>query len=715
MNVLTQPLANLNAFADPVGDETPFRSGAMAKALEGLASIHESRTAVTVITGPIGSGKTCLVRAHFAQLTDGTETAFLCGMRKGETDVLPWIRHAFALGSEDDTEPHAFLTKLHERDCSAVLAVDEAQHLNRDTVGQIVRLAMTEPALCVILIGWASRPGDTTISTDATRAEPVIRLELFNREETRSFLAYQLERAGLAPGYFSAEHADWIHNATGGNPRLINVLGSRAVQMAAKPDGDAFGKNDFDRLVQGFRSARSLIPIDLSALSKGATGTAPSHGPETWTEMAKAAVDVPGRPTRRTGPKYDPKPGTMDAAQVLHGAHPPEAKEPKTDTAIPDREETTRVVAPTPNAPERSHPMAGVVLPTLPESIVERLDAKPGEQEKTEARVPNSADKALVDEDNEIIPKPEPTPVLPDASDFDDGADAGTPRDEGSDLLDPLGDRSTLENDLAQFHPTVISSGFGSDEPRNSQRSAIAGLVLALLLSMGLMTAYVMLTRPDGTLPPDPSRDANQIVRADPTPDADPAIASPSETRSVVPPAVDGADETADPPAVKPAPTGPDVTEETGPDRASEPDIATSSADDLPAAPVVEPRIADEIDVETPPDLGPAAPETAISPRPRALSYRYAFEAGRADLDTLTAAVSGQEISDTIWVTSSSVIEGGNEIIISYFHDADQAGANAIVSTLRARFPDGPPIDLRDYRGFLPSPKVGTLEIHIRR
>lgn len=270
---------------------------AYAVLLYGLAS----RAPITLLTGETGTGKTTLIRRLLAELPEDLVVGLVSCMPPGRAALLDWVM--LSLGEEPGARSgaEAFarfkdLVARHQAEGRRVLLViDEAQtlgaagleelrlltNINADGEEPLQLVLSGQPALRELLAEPALRQVAGRIAADT-------HLSRLSAGETARYVAARLEAAGAPRPLFSAEGCGLVHDAAGGEPRLINILCDLA-------------------LVYGYAAERETIGEDMlrevldAARARGTYGVfAPLPRPLTLVPGGGEAAAKPG-PARRQG------------------------------------------------------------------------------------------------------------------------------------------------------------------------------------------------------------------------------------------------------------------------------------------------------------------------------------------------------------------------------------------------------------------------------
>ena len=197
-----------------------------------------TRAPITVITGEIGAGKTTLLRRLLAEIPEEITVGLVSNMKEGRGELLQWVM--MALGQEfDGDEPYVTLFKrfqdfvidAYARGQRVVLIVDEAQNLGAAALEELRMFsninADKDELLQLILVGQPqlrellNRP---ELAQFAQRVSADFHLEPLSREDTVRYIGRRLEVAGASWKIFPDDVCEMICDATGGVPRLVNIL-----------------------------------------------------------------------------------------------------------------------------------------------------------------------------------------------------------------------------------------------------------------------------------------------------------------------------------------------------------------------------------------------------------------------------------------------------------------------------------------------------------
>lgn len=243
--------------------ELPFGLTPNAELLVNLASHHEAMNVITLalrtgegfvkLTGEVGTGKTLLCRRLISELGDSFATAYLADPMLSPLALRKAVAEELGITFAKGLDAHELLVlirealvAIHEDGQQAVLIVDEAQTLPDESLESIRLLTNLETSerklLQVVLVGQPEldqRLKDPALRQLAQRIVFSQKLGPMLRHETDAYVHARLQGAGSSVDrIFTIRALAAIHRASGGIPRLVNVLAHKSL-MVAYGRGDA--------------------------------------------------------------------------------------------------------------------------------------------------------------------------------------------------------------------------------------------------------------------------------------------------------------------------------------------------------------------------------------------------------------------------------------------------------------------------------------------
>ena len=281
------------------------------------------------LTGEVGTGKTTLCRLLLEQLPENTRVALVLNPKLSPIELLESICDELHLPIADkkgslkglvDTL-NAYLLDAYAQGLRVVLIIDEAQNLSTESLEQVRLLTNletpTQKLLQIILLGQPElreKLNDTELRQLAQRITARYHLTPLDRDETEAYVRHRLAVAGSARSPFSRLALRALYKRSGGVPRLINVIGDRALMAGYAREQGTIGERLVDRAADetlpgttrywlyryGRWAAAALVVLGLAAVAGG------YHAQRQSQEQAALVAAAAAKAAAPVAPKPDP-------------------------------------------------------------------------------------------------------------------------------------------------------------------------------------------------------------------------------------------------------------------------------------------------------------------------------------------------------------------------------------------------------------------------
>jgi type II secretory pathway predicted ATPase ExeA len=215
-----------------------------------------SRALITVVTGEIGAGKTTLLRALLREIPQDLVVGLVSNMQAGRGELLHWVMMALGqkiVPGEGYVELFQrfqdFLIEAYASGRRVVLIFDEAQNISIDSLEELRMLsninADKDQLLQLVLVGQPQlrdllrRP---ELVQFAQRISADFHLEVLKPTEVTTYIEHRLSVAGAKWRIFPQRTCELIAEATGGVPRLVNVLCDMCLVYGFSADSKVIGE-----------------------------------------------------------------------------------------------------------------------------------------------------------------------------------------------------------------------------------------------------------------------------------------------------------------------------------------------------------------------------------------------------------------------------------------------------------------------------------------
>jgi general secretion pathway protein A len=226
----------------------------------------------TVITGEIGSGKTTLLRYLLRRISPSVTVGLISSSPQGRHELLQMILMSLEQSFEGDypilfKRLQDFLYGQFSNGRRTILIIDEAQNLEPEALEhlrmlsninadkfQILQLILVgQPQLREVLMAPKLHQFAQRISSD-------FHLSPLDSKEVAKYVDFRLEAVGARRLLFTEEACALIAIASGGIPRMINVLCDTALVYGFAGERKIVGQ-DIVREVIADKQQHSMFPF----------------------------------------------------------------------------------------------------------------------------------------------------------------------------------------------------------------------------------------------------------------------------------------------------------------------------------------------------------------------------------------------------------------------------------------------------------------------
>jgi general secretion pathway protein A len=226
----------------------------------------------TVITGEIGSGKTTLLRYLLRRITPSVTVGLISSSPQGRHELLQMILMSLEQSFEGDypflfKRLQDFLYGQYANGRRTILIIDEAQNLEPDALEHLRMLSNINAdkfqILQLILVGQPQLREmlmSSRLHQFAQRISSDFHLSPLDAKEVAKYITFRLEAVGSKQPLFTEEACALIASATGGVPRMINVLCDTALVYGFAGDNRVVGQ-EIVRQVIADKQQHSMFPF----------------------------------------------------------------------------------------------------------------------------------------------------------------------------------------------------------------------------------------------------------------------------------------------------------------------------------------------------------------------------------------------------------------------------------------------------------------------
>jgi MSHA biogenesis protein MshM len=227
------------------------------------------------VTGEVGTGKTLLCRRFLSQLDDESITAYIPNPLLDPHGLLLALAEELRVDVDRDDDQHRLLKALNQvlleharAGKRVVVCLDEAQAMPLETLESLRLLSNLETEkrklFQVVLFGQPEldeKLAHESVRQLQQRITFQYHLSPLSRRELEYYISHRLRIAGyMGDRLFNATALDALYRASGGIPRLINVVAHKAL-LAAYGEGHHYvSVSHVRKAARDTPSARRVYP-----------------------------------------------------------------------------------------------------------------------------------------------------------------------------------------------------------------------------------------------------------------------------------------------------------------------------------------------------------------------------------------------------------------------------------------------------------------------
>ena len=250
--VARRPMTAMQPFGLSPDQRFIYRSDAYIWAFEQITTAVRQREGLVLVVGEPGTGKTLLCRTLLSRLSGRHPTCVVVDPCVRIEELLFQMLQDFGVlhtsGHPDRLSRHELVATLHRflaslipLNTTAILVIDEAQHLDPAVLEQLRLLSNCESdrakLVQIVLVGTPALEGVCRTEDMQHLDQRIARrchLRPLSKAEVGGYIENRLTVAGLPPEQFAPPAVNMVATLSGGIPRTVNLLCERSLDISRR-------------------------------------------------------------------------------------------------------------------------------------------------------------------------------------------------------------------------------------------------------------------------------------------------------------------------------------------------------------------------------------------------------------------------------------------------------------------------------------------------
>ncbi len=236
-----------------------------------------------MLTGEIGIGKTTLLRYILNRIESEMDVALVFNTNVGPDDFMHLVLNELNIEFDDTVSKakaldllYAYLIEKYAQKRKVLLVIDEAQNLSDEVIEEIRMLSNLqtdeESLLQILMVGQPELREKIQAPRHEQFAQRIAvsyHLCALNLNESKSYIAHRIEKAGGPSGLFTDESIEKVFAASNGIPRTINLICDAALVYGFADEKKVIDPEIIDQVVEKNGGMGIFIRPDINKRRMG--------------------------------------------------------------------------------------------------------------------------------------------------------------------------------------------------------------------------------------------------------------------------------------------------------------------------------------------------------------------------------------------------------------------------------------------------------------